>query len=158
MTETQQKEDAGYVVDTLALLGPRVHGVKLANGVLKNYELFADKPVEMPLDHAMRFLCADTFIVTDAAGKILKPLENLEHATNVPVPYGFVLARYEELSRDALVLRCKLLPGSEAIHPKKTSVADMTAFLLSTQPKPAEGREPSKESLDKLFAEHGVDG
>lgn len=148
-------EEIGFVIDTLAVAESRVHDVKTETGIVR-YTLSAGKPTEMPMDHAMRFLCDEAFIVTDAEGKRIKPLKSTEHATNVPVPTGFVLAAYEELSRDALVIRCKLLPGSEHIHPRKTPVADMVEFLKKMAPKPEGGNELSKEQLDELFDDGNI--
>lgn len=136
------RDEVGYVVDTLAVNGPRRHGVIVRTDVvsgqptlIKYYDLNADTKTVMPIDHAMRFLRDSAFVVTDDYGKVLKPVASREQSTHLSIPDGFVLAEYGELSRDALCVRCKLLPGSESIHPKRTSAADMIDFLIANSPK-----------------------
>src|SRR5574340_291365 len=155
MTE-EVKVDIGYVTDTLAVAAVRKHGVALPNQTIKYYDLSADTEVEMPIDHALRFLCDPAFIVKDANKKVLKPMPKQEKTTHIAIPEGFVMAELGELSREALFTRCKVLPGSEHIHPKKTSNADMIAFLKSVQPKVVKSSEivaeASKADLDRMVA------
>lgn len=155
-------ESQGFVVDTLAVAGPRIHSIitkfdKAGKPVLtQQYPLTSDKPTPMPLDHAMQFLKDTAFIVTDEKGVVLKPLENIEEkATHVQIPEGYVLAKYEELTRDSLVLRAKVLPNAGAIHPVKTKSADIIAFLKANEaskkqaPAKAEMSEAEVEALFK---------
>lgn len=154
-------ETQGFVVDTLAVAGPRIHSIITAfdkdgkPALTKQYPLLSDKSTPMPLDHAMQFLKDKAFIVTDDKGVVLKPLENIEEkASHVQIPEGYVLAKYEELTRDSLVLRAKVLPNASGIHPVKTKSADIIAFLKAdeaTKRKATSRPEMTEAELDKLF-------
>lgn len=155
-TETQ-----GFVVDTLAVAAPRIHSIITAfdkdnkPALTKQYPLSSDKPTPMPLDHAMQFLKDKAFIVTNEKGEVLKPLENIEEkASHVQIPEGYVLAKYEELTRESLVLRAKVLPNAANIHPVKSKAADVIAFLKAADAakhKAASKPEMTETELDKLF-------
>lgn len=156
-----QEQLQGFVVDTLASTGPRTHSIILSfdkagkPALLKDYHLTADKPVPMPLDHAMQFLKDKAFIVTNAKGEVMKPMENIaEVAAHVSIPEGYVLAKYEELTRDALVLRAKVLPNSGSIHPVKSKAADIIAFLKADEAAKHKAETPpgmTDKELDELF-------
>ena len=147
------EQSQGFVVDTLAVAGPRIHSIitafdKAGKPVLtKQYPLTSDKATPMPLDHAMQFLKDSSFVVTDDKGVVLKPLENIEEkATHVQIPEGYVLAKYEELTRDSLVLRAKVLPNSGAIHPVKSKSAEIIAFLKANEA--AKREAPRRPEMD----------
>lgn len=156
----ETNSNIGFVTDTLAVLEKRIHKIPTAFDsqhkpvAFKHYELYADKETEMPIDHAMFFLIDGAFIVKDSTKTVLKPLASQEQATHISIPEGFVLAELSELTREALVLRCKVLPGSEHIHVKKTSVDEMISFLKSAQPKAKTAKEDfSQAELDKMLDE-----
>ena len=152
-------ESQGFVVDTLAVAGPRIHSIITKfdkdgkPALTKQYPLVSDKSTPMPLDHAMQFLKDKAFIVTDEKGTVLKPLENIEEkATHVQIPEGYVLAKYEELSRDSLVLRAKVLPNASAIHPVKTKSADIIAFLKANDAAKQKAPTRAEMSEDEVAA------
>lgn len=164
MTATQshtQENPTGFVIDTLAVAAPRTHGIITAfdregkPATIKNYDLTAHTPVPMPLDHAMQFLKDAAFVVTNEKGEVLKPLDvSAEKVTHVQLPEGCIIAKYEELTREALVLRAKVLPNSAHIHPIKTKVAEVIEFLKATakaNQRPAERGEMTAKELDELF-------
>lgn len=155
------KEPVALVIDTLAVAAPRVHGIGVAFDKaghpvqIKNYSLSAEKATPMPLDHAMQFLKDSAFVVTDEKGNVMKPMENIaEKATHIALPEGCVIAKYEELTRDALVLRAKVLPNSGSIHPIKSKTSDVIAFLIAHDAagkKPAKAQGMNEDELDRLF-------
>lgn len=156
-------KEVGYVTDTLAVNAKRYHQIPTAFDSnrkpvsFKQYELSANEETEMPLDHALFFLGSESFIVKDGTKKVLKPLASQEQATHVTIPDNFVLAEYSELTRDALVARCKVLPGSEHIHVKKTSVDELISFLKSSRPAVSKTAEPfdaiNQKALDRMLGE-----
>jgi len=155
------EQSQGFVVDTLAVAEPRIHSIITAfdkdgkPALTKQYPLTSDKPTPMPLDHAMQFLKDKAFIVTNDEGVVMKPLENIEEkASHVQIPDGYVLAKYEELTRDSLVLRAKVLPNSGAIHPVKSKSADIIVFLKANEAAKREAprrAEMSDAELEQLF-------
>jgi hypothetical protein len=162
MEQVQNKEDVGYVIDTLAVADKRIHKIPVSFDSqnkpvsFKHYSLSANEETEMPINHAMYFLVDSAFIVKDGNKVVLKALANQEQATHIAIPEGFVLAEYSELNRDALVTRCKVLPGSAHIHPVKTKVDELIAFLKSAQPVVADTKkfdEVGITALDKMFGD-----
>ena len=155
------EQQVGSVIDTNAVLTPRFHDVPDGAGI-KRYALTANEATEMPMDHALKFLRDPAFIVKNAKGEIIKPLASKDVATHVPVPGGFVLAEWEELSKEALYVRCKVLPGSENIKETKTPKAQMIEFLKAVEKgkvvnKPLGGmHEIKKEALDEMFENEAV--
>ena len=160
-----EQQQVGFVIDTNAVLGPRFHDIIEGAGI-KRYALNAHEATEMPMDHALKFLRDPAFIVKDSKGNVLKPLAKKDWATHVPMPDGFVLAEWEELSKEALYVRCKVLPNSEDIYPTKTPKAQMIAFLVAFEKnkndksvvnRPLGGmREIKKEVLDEMFENEAV--
>ena len=151
-----EQQQVGFVVDTNAVLAPRFHDVP-DGAALKRYALKADEPTEMPLDHALKFLRDPAFIVKNAKGEVIKPLASKEKTTHIQVPEGFVLAEWEELSKEALYVRCKVLPGSEDIKETKTPKAQMIEFLKTVEKGKVVRKnlgdtpEVKKEILDAMF-------
>lgn len=136
------------VLDTLATQKSRHHLVRLPDGSLKGYDLKAEEPTKMPMEHALKFLRDDHFVVLDEKGARVKPQPSVEHFSHVPVPSGFVMAKLEELSREALYKRCKLQDGSEDIHPLKSSRDVMVAFLQGNTEKPKPVEKEVKNEVD----------
>lgn len=154
-----------FVFDSNAKTGPRAHEVPTrteADGTVlwtKAYLLSADKPTEMPEEHAMMFLKDPAFQVYDGE-TLLKPLISKEGGLG-----GFqlgedeVIATFDELSKEALYRRCKVMAGSVEIT-AKTKPEEMVAFLKA-RAKPPVGKSRGSEGvvgemdaagLDKLLA------
>lgn len=162
MEQQAVKGEVGFVTDTAAINAPRQHDIiestdeKGNPTAIKRYALSAATPTEMPFEHALKFLRDPGFVVRDAAGKILKPMKNREQTTGVVIPEGFVLAEWDELSKEALYLRCKVAPGSERLHPMKTHKDDLIKFLVAIEKakvvdRPLGGtREMSRAELDLI--------
>lgn len=78
------------------------------------YDLRSDVPKKMPPSHAARFLKVEGFVVTGAAGRPMNSLPTSEEQSRVAtLPKGWLLARVEELTSDALLARALNLPGGE---------------------------------------------
>lgn len=117
--------DAGflYVMDKSATpsSGARTHEQYLANGVLKSFTFEYGKPLRLPFAMAVRFLKSDGFYRSDENGDELpfdrapKRPEELGAGERLVISENEVIARYSELTDQALKLRCAALPGSEDV-------------------------------------------
>ena len=97
------------------------------------YKLSRSEPVEMSESHAMQFLKDDAFIVTDADGKRLKTVSKKDvDVGNIVLEADEVVAKYDELTREALYARCKIIPGAEEIKAGSRKDA-MVSFLIETE-------------------------
>lgn len=117
--EPQRLPDVLYVRDMNARLDEqRVHSITIRvyeNGEVetKEYALSSRKRVKMPASHAMQFLRDESFEVTNEKGTRLKPVEKTpEVDTRVILKPGECVAKYEELTDDALFRRCMATPGA----------------------------------------------
>lgn len=150
----------------------RSHEV-LIDGIVKVYPFQHAKRREMPFAHAMKFLVDDAFEVTDETGKRYLPVPKPETdgAHGIVLRQGEVVARLDELLKDALHARCAIAPGGESITPK-TKREDMIGFLesidaetLNANRERDEGVEPgadiegmSQDDLDKMLPKQEVTG
>ena len=153
------------VVDLNANKGPRRHEIPVKvtpqGEVLmtRTYILDAEKPCEMEQEHAMFFLKDDAFVVCDPAGNHIKPVKARDGGMGgFELGENEVLAQYDELSKEALFKRCKILVGSEHIKETATKKEDMIVFLKSKAKPPvgvsrgSEGLAENFELADKLLA------
>lgn len=115
------------VVDTLATQGPREHDV----GGGKRYMLEAEKPVEMPPEHAMVFLIDRAFEVRSSDGELIDPMPTINI---VPGTGGIILeagqcvALLSELTDGALRARCARRPGGQ-VYAAAGDRGEMIDFL-----------------------------
>ena len=153
------------VFDSNAKTGPRKHEIPTKTDtdgtvlVTKTYSLSAEVPTEMEEAHAMFFLRDPSFQVYQGE-VLLKPLVVREGGLGgFKLNEGEVIATYDELSKDALYRRCKVLTGSEGIT-AKSKPEEMIAFILARAKPPvglsrgSEGKvgELDASTLDNLLA------
>ena len=102
----------------------------IIDGVKKVFPFQYGKRREMPFGHAMKFLVDDAFEVTDEGGKRYMPIPKPEKggAGGLVLKPGEVVARLDELLKDALHARCAMAPGGESV-PARASREDMIGFL-----------------------------
>lgn len=144
MSKEEKKPTMYLVFDTNARAGqPRNHEIIVRTYPdgrepdIKSYALSSDKPTEMPMEHAFKFLVDPAFRVTRQDGQIIAPPPKA--ATTVvatEIPIDQTIAAYAELTRVALYKRCKMQPGGEDID-EKTSAQDMIDFLIECRRKQA---------------------
>lgn len=151
------------VIDRNAIKGPRTHDIptQMLDGEVvrtKAYHLNSDTPTPMPPEHAMFFLKDPGFLVMDGDGKEVSPVPIREGGTGgFQLGENEVLATYEELSKEALFKRCKVLAGSEHIKETRTPKEDMIAFLKERAKPPvgisrgSEGLEEDVKLADKML-------
>lgn len=96
-----------------------------------NYELSSQEPCEMPLEDAYTFLVDPAFEVRDSRGRIIRPPSTKKvEGGRVLLEDNEVIANLEELTKDAMLKRCKRHEGSDDIK-ISTSKDDMVAFLTA---------------------------
>lgn len=93
----------------------------------KSYVLFSDRACQMPEEHALKFLRDKAFVVMDDKAKQVKPVE-VKEITGVKMRLepDETIAKFEEMTRESLLRRAKVLPGSEelkASDDKETIIA-----------------------------------
>ena len=164
-TTDTTKQAQWSVIDMNAIKGPRKHEIPIkvdASGeviMTRTYSIESEKPTLMDPEHAMFFLKDPAFIVTNDEGTQVKPV--VQHDGGIG---GFklgdneVIAQYDELSKEALFKRCKILVGAEHIKETRTPKEDMIAFLVAKAKPPvgvsrgSEGLAENFELADKLLA------
>ena len=165
-TETSKTDKSMWsVIDLNATKGPRKHEIPIkvdASGevlMTKTYILDAEVGMKMDPEHAMFFLKDPAFLVADAEGTQVKPVVQREGGIG-----GFrlgeneVIAQYDELSKEALFKRCKILVGADHIKETRTPKEEMIAFLVAKDKPPvgvsrgSEGIAENFELADKLLA------
>ena len=97
------------------------------------YQLFSDqgKPCLMSMEHAMKFLSDPAFIVQAPSGNRVMPVAKLDISKPVQVlAEDELVAKYDELSRESLMRRVKVLPGSEDIK-ESAKIEELAAFMVA---------------------------
>lgn len=170
--------DTLEVTDTTCVPGAprRVHAMMIG-GSVKEIEFNLGRPTAVPLDVGLRFLKTDAFLVVD-------PRTGRKYDPTPPVPTqesGFRLgpdetvARWDELTQDALFVRAKQLPGAEDIKKGSTPKEKLIEFLkwraMAAPPPPKKrddidripagdlvGGAMSDDELRALLPDAGVEG
>jgi len=109
---------------------PKVEGQQQIPPETITYELWRDKRVPMPMEHAMKFLKEKAFHVFGSDGRRIEPITQIDPSKPLSqLADHEVIANLNELSRDALFRRVKVIPGSEDIsHNAKAD--ELVAFLI----------------------------
>jgi len=149
---TQQEQDNGkpeiekrpeYHVYDLNQRGkePRKHEIitktaKTVDGRIEvldfvSYELYSGKPCKMPMEHALKLLCDPAFKVLGPSGTRIEPIS--KHDASKPITVladDQIVVKHDELSREALLRRVKVLPGSENVS-MDASDQELADFLTA---------------------------
>lgn len=130
----QQDADMYRVKDKSARGVTRHHEVE--PGVV--YGLKAEEYTLMPAHHALIFLSDENFIVENEDGEPLGhlPRSAIHQAGDQAGPklaHGEVIARYDELTQDALLARATRRHGGEKLT-KSTKRAALVDFLINSAP------------------------
>ena len=152
---TQQAEQNKMwgVIDLNAIKGPRSHEIPIKTGMsgevlmTRTYKLESDKPHAMEAEHAMFFLKDASFVVLNQAGEIVTPVPVKDGGLGgFQLGENEVIATYDEVSKEALYKRCKIIPGSEHIKETRTPKEEMITFLKG-KAKPPVGVSRGSEGL-----------
>ena len=123
----------------------------------QTYELFSEKPCEMTMEHAMKFLVAPEFKVLKPDGTRIMWVTKMDLSRPLTaLKDDELVVSYSELSRDALFRRVKVLPGSEEIKEgaKHQELVDfMVAWRASLK-----GMTEGDRVLAEKMAGPGLDG
>lgn len=96
-----------------------------------SYALRSDTWLEMTAEQSYTFLIDPAFEVRNSAGEVITPVStNTVEAGRIDLAADEVIANYNELTREALVKRCKKHPGSET-YSNTTRRDVLTAFLVA---------------------------
>ena len=120
---------------------PRKHDVivkleKATDGTITGaetvqYELYSNKGCKMPMEHALKFLCDAAFKVVNNEGNRVMPVPKFDASKPITVlADDEIVCKIVELSRDALMRRVKVLPGSEEVR-GDAKASELAAFLVS---------------------------
>lgn len=106
---------------------PRVHDMPGAR-----YPLWAHKDTPVPERHALMFLRDSAFEVRDETGRMLASVEHLanERDASRELDPDETIAKYAELTSEALLARAVLRPGAGTFN-RRTPRAELVAFLTS---------------------------
>ncbi len=129
MPEAQEVQtDLAYVMQlTLPHKVKAVHQARSG----ANYELSSEEPCEMPLEDAYTFLVDPAFEVKDSRGRVIRPPSTKKvEGGRVMLEDNEVIANLEELTKDAMLKRCKRHEGSDDIK-IATAKGDMMDFLIA---------------------------
>lgn len=140
---------------------------------LMSYTLYSnsDKPCPMPMEHAMKFLVDDAFKVIMPNGRRAPTTKKFDPSEPIKVlGIDEIVVKYEELSRDALMRRARLLPNSDQIaqnatveelaaalvRHRKSMVAATNGDMELAARMAAAGEAMSDDMLDKMFDKRKV--
>lgn len=137
---------------------PRVHEILLASGAIKRVKLVADMPAYMPEAEARQFLKDAAFEVENAAGVKVPAItaEQQERVAPSRLSPKAVIAKWDELTDDALLTRAGIRPGFERLplNPDRTLLIDfLEGSFQALEPDPRrdddamEGEEPGGAEL-----------
>lgn len=122
-----------FVLDTNCRPGfeVRVHQVALDNGGFVSYEFKEHEKLEMPAEHAMKFLKDEAWIVIDHEGKRVRPITDVKAGQEIPkLGPNQVVATWDELTAVALLVRTMMRRGGEKFK-KGSKKDDLIEFLTS---------------------------
>lgn len=96
-----------------------------------SYDLSSHTACEMPMEHALKFLCDAAFKVINTDGNRVMPVPKFD--VSKPITHledDEIVCKIAEMSREALMHRVKVLPGSEEVR-GDAKAAELVEFLVS---------------------------
>lgn len=136
-----EEEPKLYVYDLTAESGARTHDLVDRNGVVTPYN-FPDSrtPRAVPWSAGFRLVGVDGFKVYDAEGNLLE--SNKERDEKVTLKSTETIARYDELTFNALADRAKALKAPKELTSKEEIIKWLVAFNQE--------REDARQRADEL--------
>ena len=151
--EQQSAEPLYQVIDTSAtVLAPHRQHDQVINGVIKHFDFYYDKQTFLPREIALKFLKEGFIVKSPEGSEVTMPGKDKELSTD-KLAKDEVIAKLDELSLEALIVRSIMLPGGEKFS-KSTSRQDLIQFLMGKKgakrvaSRPAE-EEPEDELIDE---------
>jgi hypothetical protein len=127
------------VRDVLATNGPRTHELLDSRGIVHKYVFPNDRDsIDIPMSMAASLIGNEGFIVQNQEGRELRAVRRETQGANRGVILSFdeTVAKYEELTQDALLARCKKLKLSvnkSTPKPELISVLMEASLILEEQ-------------------------
>ena len=131
-----KKEEPGtmFIVDGAAVREQRIHEM-IVDGDIVSYGFQPGTPTEVPYAVGVRFLAIPSFYRTDEQGSRLtwrpapKQPDEYQPGEQFKLAEDEVVARYDELSGEALRMRAMMLPGGERFAGPSTR-DEMIQFIV----------------------------
>lgn len=140
---------------------PRRHDIIIKmydNGIdpeTVTYPLYSEQATEMEMQHAMKFLCDAAFKVIAPNGNRIMPVERIDVSKPITVlADDEIVVKFNELSRESLFRRVKVMPGSEDIGDKAT-IIELAEFCVAWR-KRMRGMTQGERQLAELMAADGL--
>lgn len=125
----------------------------MVDGQVRQVEFKYGEPTVLSMDVAMKFK-KDGFKIADFDGREVKPNAVTDETVRIRIGDDEVVAKYEELSIDALQMRAVVLPGGERFLQGPVEKDAVIAFLKNPAPLPVveevEPVETDKEPADEV--------
>ena len=147
-----------YVIDTSAtpMADTRVHHLRLTGGRIAAFTFKAGEPLRLPFEQAIQFLKNDGFVHVDAQGnempfrKAPKRPDDLQPGEVFKLDEAETVARFDELTTNALILRAAMLPESDAIVRTQDRAA-IIPFIIGYYRKTREASTQSDLAEDEFI-------
>ena len=135
----------------------RIHDI-LYEGRVKQVKFELGEAQTLPLDIALKFLKDESFLVVDPeTGKKYDPTPKQPDEVG-PTAFQLgadeIVAKYDELSQEALFLRVKQMPGTESI--RKNAAKDKLIAILAAGRLDEQSDNPAADDLDRLPADGSI--
>lgn len=131
-----------------AVSGMRTHDI-LCDGRVFQYSFKPGEALEMPPAHAWKFVPIDSFIVTDEKdNRIRQTIPITKGVETGQLKDDECIARYEELTIEALLSRAVPLPGGERMG-RQSGKEGLAAFLIAAR----KTKTPSAPAADTASGE-----
>lgn len=126
-----------YLVEDLAVPAP-LHGKEavrthefLEDGVAVPFDFYYRKPTKVPVQHALRLVGNQDFVVRTESGKILKPKPKAAGGMQATLAPNQVVAELDELTASALFTRASKMKGGDKLDPEKSySRTELIEFIM----------------------------
>lgn len=106
----------------------RTHEIIL-NGEVKSIKFQYGEPTSLPFEEAAKFQKSEGFIVTNDDGDVMVKPSDVPPAVMHTMKTNECVARFDELTKDALYIRAVMLPGGEMFK-GNSSKDELIAFLV----------------------------
>lgn len=130
----------------------REHLINMENGGTKAYTFHEGKYLEMPHSHAMKFLVDASFIVCERpvedGGKQYQPLPKGKKADGrFDLQHDELVARYPELTKDALLIRAQAKNGGEDFT-RGTVKEVLISFLMDVKHQETQAKKAAEDDIE----------
>jgi hypothetical protein len=119
----------------------RIHDL-VFDGVVEQVRFTYGEATKLPLSKALKFQKAG-FVVKDAEDVLIPTPSETPETVKTQLKVGEIIARYEELTNEALLLRVAILPGGEAFT-RSSKKKELVDFLIESEKNRAKPADPTR--------------